>query len=266
MRSCISVFLACCAIWFEGCGDNKSKSPESQKSESLSSGLRANSGTRSSSVLDVDPPAAEPSLDDVVKGMSYKDRCEMLTEVISNYADAVGYQTQYYPGFAKVKDMDKKSLVKSLLDSKVNPNMRSGMSYQRPIIFHAISKKEEEISLLLIERNADPNIYDTNARETPLFCAVEAGMHSVVKAILVKKVYGKLNELQGDDHRTPLMEASVKCDTPIMELLIDHKAEVNKKTTPAHGSTALDYALGSKDPRCPEYIAKLKAHGGQLAS
>jgi ankyrin repeat protein len=135
-----------------------------------------------------------------------------------------------------------------LLSAKADPNAKApwwrwGNENNRdftPLIMAATTGDGEAVELLLAN-GADPNLTGLNG-ETALINLIrsrrasERGQLRGMKALLE---HGADPNASAGNNYTPLMMAASDADKDIVRLLIDHKADLNARTTD-HGMTALN--------------------------
>jgi ankyrin repeat protein len=146
-------------------------------------------------------------------------------------------------------------LVKLLLQSGANPNVKDEQDRQTPLIAAVRNQRKEIVSMLLIDQ-ADPNTPD-GAGETALHYA--AAQPDIVEDLLGAKA--EVNAKDKNDETA--MHWAAGCGSkPTAELLVGAKADVNARdslgNTPLHfavlagRSEMVDWLLGKKaDPNVP---------------
>ncbi|MGA1563944.1 MAG: ankyrin repeat domain-containing protein, partial [Pontimonas sp.] len=104
----------------------------------------------------------------------------------------------------------------------------------RTMVYYASVKKEKTSLVTLIENGADVNIAD-NWGWTPLIQAAQMGMVDNCRTLITTP--GCLLDYAAIDGRTALMHACENGHSEVVQLLLDHGANINIKST--HGYTAL---------------------------
>lgn len=128
----------------------------------------------------------------------------------------------------------------------------------------AIMQDKDEITELLLKKNADVNVtgtYKTIKNQTPLYQAIIKGKFDLAEKLLKKKADPNIADSEGS---FPLAEVVVRSDAnpEFIKKLIENGADVNKQES--NGSTALLYAASNKalNPKTRQEIVKLLIENG----
>jgi ankyrin repeat protein len=102
-----------------------------------------------------------------------------------NYKDNLGQTSIFYTryGFRKCENTSK--ILKTLLESGADPNIRSSKNLRTPF-WNAASSCDEEIAEILLDYNADPSIPSRDG-ETPIAVAARSKCPSVVNLIIMHR-------------------------------------------------------------------------------
>ncbi len=147
------------------------------------------------------------------------------------------------------------ALVKSLLNSKISPNIL--VERKRPALVFAVMENRPEVVKLLLARGANPNLQDSHGY-TPLLLTAGKGNLEIAEQLLS---HGADPNIASNDGTTPLMEASRMGKKKMVMLLIKHGAEVRAET--ASDQTALIAAIRS-GKSSPEIIKLLLSYGADI--
>lgn len=135
--------------------------------------------------------------------------------------------------------------------------------------FHIKSSSENDANIvkLLLERGADPNLYD-GFGVTPLYKA-SGGKRMLVSHLLL---YGANPNLQNYDGQTPLMAAAVRCCVKIGKILLQNGADAHMVDDQQRGclTILLTYRLMDRVTKTPissciEFTRALLSHGVPLS-
>ena len=126
------------------------------------------------------------------------------------------------------------SKVKSLLEVGVNPN--AVRTFGTPLTCAMYSPNVLEISHLLIDASADPNLQDQNGW-SPLFCAAANDRAEVIR--FLAESGADINSQGSSDNRTALMNAAYFGHVNCVKTLLDLGADPEIKTTA--GYRAIDF-------------------------
>ncbi|MHB1947629.1 MAG: ankyrin repeat domain-containing protein [Gammaproteobacteria bacterium] len=129
-------------------------------------------------------------------------------------------------------------IIKKILDSRGSKIDINSQGFDGSTALYAASKINDiEIVKELLTRKADPNI-SNNKGLTPLHIAVAQGHTTIASELLKHGANPNIGEL------TPLAMALVRRSTSIIKLLVEHKADLNKKL---HNVSILERAISTKN-------------------
>ena len=123
-------------------------------------------------------------------------------------------------------------------------------------LIHAVKNEHPEVVHLLVDYGADVDIIGSE-RKCPLMMAIEKN-ESEIARILMKEGGAKVN-LRVDDADTCLLKATRKSNSKIVELLLEHGANVFD--TDLDGNTAVHIAVKNKVGAITELLMSNPKHG-----
>jgi ankyrin repeat protein len=154
------------------------------------------------------------------------------------------------------------SLVRTLLDTGVNPDSYVDNRRRRPLQI-AISKQSVEITQLLLSRGSDVNLHFVTAfpsdLKTPLEAAVQTGRLDLVQLIIRAGAY--VNDSEPSKRASALCIASKVGHLQLVQLLLDAGADVNGPPRSDPPETALQAAAGA---RSIEVVQLLLSYGADV--
>ena len=153
----------------------------------------------------------------------------------------------------------KDDAVRLLLEHKANPNVKTADG--ATALMTAVQYGKVNLANLLIEHGAEVDAEDTHGN-TPLQIAAEGTAYLPNNVPLVEALLAKGAKIEAQDARgrTPLYRAAAEGKNDALNLLIEHKAEVNHKAN--DGSTALLEAVTFGKM---ETVQILLAHGADVS-
>ena len=122
---------------------------------------------------------------------------------------------------------------------------------------NAVLNNKPEAVKILLEHNADPNI-KLNGNSFPLIEASYGGYDDIVDLLIQHKANVNIRKLDGSGI-TPLMFACIRGNKDVVQKLINGNADPNLKSH--QNSTALDYANELSSPVKEQVIATLNSVG-----
>lgn len=137
-------------------------------------------------------------------------------------------------------------LVQSAIKHGADLDQRLGYSNCSLLYFSITKNENAEITSLLLEAHAKPDISCENSKSTPLMI-VSAYPASVQKATLLIKAGANINEVD-DRGRTPLSNAVRKGGLDTIKLLLENGANPNAGTqSPLHEAVEMAYSDDNKE-------------------
>ncbi|XP_076087735.1 uncharacterized protein LOC143058157 [Mytilus galloprovincialis] len=130
-------------------------------------------------------------------------------------------------------------LVKLLLAHHADTNVTINYFVRQPLLHTALKQKNGSIAKLLLEHKADCNVFDSFGR-TPLYATVRQGSHNLTFLLLNHGADPNIG--RPGFFMTPLQVAFSKGDIDMIKILLDYKAESN--ITNEKGETPLFQAVG----------------------
>lgn len=135
----------------------------------------------------------------------------------------------------KLSDEDKYQLVKLLLEHGAPPHTKD-MSWDTPVLQHAMERANADVVALLLQHGADAS---GKRRGEPLIVyAVQSGKTGMVEALLMNGVNANVVDSKGN---TPMMNALVRSDLDLIRLLRKYEVEVDA------APREYAFALGKQD-------------------
>ncbi len=119
---------------------------------------------------------------------------------------------------------------------KGGADLNSKDNYHHTLLMRAVKNNREDILILLLNAQVDPNI-TTNVNETALYFAVREGNINFAQLLLFAGSNPNIVTASGD---TPLFQAIQNQQRGMVQLLLDNKADL--KMTNAQGLTPLEVA------------------------
>ena len=141
------------------------------------------------------------------------------------------------------------AVARVLIQNRANVNAQDNRGWT-PLI-HAASAKDRDILPLLLDKGADPNIRNKTGHAALMYATDDP---EICRILLAKRA--DVDIIGEDDGVTPLIKASVEGNYRVVEVLLNHKANVNARDK--DGYTALHWALKFSHNRVAEL---LKQHG-----
>jgi ankyrin repeat protein len=123
-------------------------------------------------------------------------------------------------------------IVRYLIDKGADIN---GRGIRPPPLFQAAENGHYEIFQLLIDRGAKINYKDSESQQTLLHLAAKGGKVRIVQYLLDRGAEADQPDKNG---LTPLMFAAMSGSEEVAQMLIQHKAEVNRKSKLLNGLVA----------------------------
>lgn len=210
-------------------------------------------------ILTADPALADSRTEDGVSMVmlaQYYGRGEIVQALVAHNA-----QIDLYAASA-IGDVDRASGWLAIQPALANSFSPDGFTPLGLASFFG----QLEILNVLLPYHADPNVASNNAMHVaPLHSAV-AGNHFTIAAKLVE-AGAEVNVVQADGF-TPLMGAAQNGNPQMVQLLLDHGADVNaragKNSAQFANMTALDVAhANAQQPGAPAVAGLLKDHGAK---
>ena len=127
--------------------------------------------------------------------------------------------------------------VRNLISIGVNPNCREAKGYRWTPLYNAAIHSRTNITKLLLDAGADPNMASTYDGSTPLLMAAQNGSTDLVKLLLSA---GADPNKANNDGITPLEVAVSRELNDIVTILLKAGANPNKVNN--HGQTPLHTA------------------------
>lgn len=144
------------------------------------------------------------------------DRLVQLVNILSKAGVDMDSGNAYYTPLYSAIEQKNLPLVKALLDTGANPNLKT----EAGDIPLASAIYEPEVLALMLAAGADPNIRNRHG-ESVLFYAIDNGTPDDVKALIAA---GADVNLKSSDGQTPLQRADVQVKEEIAAHLIQHGA------------------------------------------
>jgi cytohesin len=130
-------------------------------------------------------------------------------------------------------------IVQKLLEYGSNPNAVSPSQKPTPPTQIAVRKGDIEMVRILLQYNANPNVVPptSGSYETPIMTAIRNQDTEMVRILLQYNT--KLNIVFSEWDKTPLQMACEGGSKEMIELLLEHGADVNAPPAKIRGATAL---------------------------
>lgn len=138
-----------------------------------------------------------------------------------------------------------------LAGESVNSRTRKGV----PVILIAAQANNISVLRFLLEKQANPDLYDKSTGRTALIAAAQAGQDNMVRILLDHKADPDRQDRQGE---TALMKAARVGAADVVQTLLKSDLDVN--ITDYAGNTALWHARASRNE---DVVKMIKAAGGQ---
>lgn len=159
----------------------------------------------------------------------YEDVVKLL---IDNGIDNSYYNSALISGTRNIE------IIKTLISKGVDVK-----EIDAPIVYYSIKNENYEVTKILLENGADPNMPIEYNQETPIMLAVAKNNSDVTHLLLKNDV--DINQVSEMSGKTLLMIAIEADSSDVINLLIDKGISVNALDN--HSRTALDYAMITKN-------------------
>ncbi|KAJ8683604.1 hypothetical protein QAD02_019396 [Eretmocerus hayati] len=147
-------------------------------------------------------------------------------------------------------------MVRLLLEHGIDINQRCDEK-DTNALFNALTSRDDETAMLLLERGIDCSVCDCKLRRTALHYAAEFGCLKMIREFCQRRgINPNVRDIEGV---SPLMLAVQTGGLQTVELLIEHGARVNSHSNPPP-YTALQHAMDMHDMPMMKLLLRAGAH------
>jgi ankyrin repeat protein len=197
---------------------------------------------------------SEEQASNVMESLLQNDIRSLFSVVMAEQSPATkAIARSLLPSAIKSADV---SMVRSLLNTGINPDSYTMYSHERPLQL-AASVGCSELTRLLLHHGAHVNLPCAEGSRLPLTTAVRNGWSDIVRLLVEARVDVNATSTTGKFGNTDMtaLQAAALADNPeILRLLLDAGADMNAPAYSLNGPTALELAVESGNTAVVELL------------